>query len=640
MLSKALQIASANAGGENLYIEDVFSTYLYTGNGSTQTITNGIDLAGEGGMIWTKKRSTTGDHNICYTDAGTGTRIIPNETLRLLTGEIAVQSFNSDGVTFGSDSSFTASGQTFASWTFRKAEKFFDVVTYTGNGVAGRTVAHNLGSVPACMIVKVTSANGGWLVYHRSLGATKNLVLNETNAEATSALHWNNTAPTSSVFTVGTIDTNETGRTYVAYLFAHDAGGFGDDGEQNVVSCGSYTADASNNFPVNLGFEPQWVMIKRTDSTGDWEMLDTMRGFKSKAGDGQFLEANKSFAEFNDFGAYLTSTGFIGSNQSASNGGSYIYIAIRRPMKVPESGTEVFSVDQGDSETTNPQFRSNFVTDFAFFRSITAGNNWETTSRLQGRNYMRTNLTTSEAGDADIKWDFMNGFYGPVRNSNFYAWMFRRASGFFDVVCYTGNGSATRSITHNLGVSPELAIFKSRNVSGNFWLVFQKDVCTSPNKVLFLNNTDALAETGNLFSSTGGFAAASTATTLNNIGSSGSINGSGNTQVAYLFATCPNVSKVGSYTGNGSSQTINCGFTSGARFVLIKRTDSTGDWMVSDSARGIVSGNDPYLELNNTNAEVTGEDWLDTDNTGFIVNEVSSSNANTNGATYIFLAIA
>ena len=100
------------------------------------------------------------------------------------------------------------------------------------------------------------------------------------------------------------------------------------------------------------------------------------------------------------------------------------------------------------------------------------------------------------------------------------------------------------------------------------------------------------------------------------------------------------MSKVGSYTGNGSSQTINCGFTSGARFILIKRTDSTGDWYVWDTERGIVAGNDPHLSLNTTAAEVTTDDSIDPDNSGFIVNQVSATNINVSSATYIFYAIA
>jgi hypothetical protein len=124
------------------------------------------------------------------------------------------------------------------------------------------------------------------------------------------------------------------------------------------------------------------------------------------------------------------------------------------------------------------------------------------------------------------------------------------------------------------------------------------------------------------------------------VGISTTVNASGGTYVAYLFATCAGVSKVGSYTGNGSSQTINCGFTGGARFVLVKATSTTGNWIVADSARGIVAGNDPALYLNSTAAEVTGLDWIDADNSGFVVNETATIAANTNGVSYIFLAIA
>jgi len=115
------------------------------------------------------------------------------------------------------------------------------------------------------------------------------------------------------------------------------------------------------------------------------------------------------------------------------------------------------------------------------------------------------------------------------------------------------------------------------------------------------------------------------------------INGN-DTYIAYLFATVAGVSKVGSYTGNGTSQTIDCGFSTGARFVLIKRTDSTGDWHVYDSERGIVAGNDPRLELNTTDAEDTGSDDIDPVSSGFSV--TSNADVNTNTAEYIFLAIA
>jgi hypothetical protein len=110
--------------------------------------------------------------------------------------------------------------------------------------------------------------------------------------------------------------------------------------------------------------------------------------------------------------------------------------------------------------------------------------------------------------------------------------------------------------------------------------------------------------------------------------------------VAYLFATLAGISKVGSYTGNGSSQNINCGFATGARFILIKCTSATGDWYVWDTARGIVSDNDPHLSLNTTATEVTTNDSIDPNSAGFTVNQLAATNINVTSANYIFLAIA
>jgi hypothetical protein len=128
--------------------------------------------------------------------------------------------------------------------------------------------------------------------------------------------------------------------------------------------------------------------------------------------------------------------------------------------------------------------------------------------------------------------------------------------------------------------------------------------------------------------------------TVFTLGSQVQSNNSGATYVAYLFATLAGVSKVGTYTGTGAAQTINCGFTAGSRFVLIKRTDSTGDWYVWDSARGIIPSNDPYLLLNSTAAEVTGTDYVDTTSVGFEITSTAPAAINANGGTFLFLAIA
>jgi len=148
-------------------------------------------------------------------------------------------------------------------------------------------------------------------------------------------------------------------------------------------------------------------------------------------------------------------------------------------------------------------------------------------------------------------------------------------------------------------------------------------------------NNDSVTSSSSVWAST------APTSTVFTVSDSSSVNDPAQNYVAYLFATCAGVSKVGSYSGStGNTVVVPCGFTSGVRFVLIKRTDSTGDWYVWDSARGIIPGNDPYLLLNSTAAEVTGTDYVDTYSAGFEVTSTAPAGLNANGGTYIFLAIA
>jgi len=207
-------------------------------------------------------------------------------------------------------------------------------------------------------------------------------------------------------------------------------------------------------------------------------------------------------------------------------------------------------------------------------------------------------------------------------------YFFARAPSFFDEVCYTGTGSAT-TFSHNLGAVPELMIVKKRSATDD-WAVYAGD----NTDFLQLNTTAATADDNTYWNDT------SPTSTVFSVGTNADVNTSAATYVAYLFATCPGVSKVGSYTGTAATQVINCGFTTGARFVLIKRTDSTGDWYVWDSARGIIAGNDPYLLLNSDAAEVTNTDYVDASATGFELTSTAPAAINASGGSYIFLAIS
>ena len=617
---------------EPVYIEQIFSTYLYTGNGSTRSISNGIDLAGKGGLVWSKARSDVDNNRLYDTVRGTNTVIISNSTSAQLTDSNTVTAFNSDGYSLGTSGNVNLNGTTFVSWTFRKQPKFFDIVTYTGNGAASRNIAHSLGATPGCIICKATSISENWGVYHRSTGAN-GLYLNGTNSAGVTLVP---TGHTSTTFEVadGYGLNNVNGVTYVAYLFAHDAGGFGLTGSDNVISCGSVTTNGSGEATVTLNYEPQWLLLKPSSTTGNWLMVDTMRGWNVNAsGNIQRLRANLSDAE--DLGGQLnpTATGFKTSASGAlAASTTYIYIAIRRgPMKTPTTGTSVFS----PLLTTNSTGATNttgFPVDLQLW-TLTGG--YQTTAQDRLRGVSTTSTQTScpellvpyssaESSNAFQVRNWNNtGFETPsaVSGSSTIWWNFRRAPGFFDEICYTGNGSfAMRN--HNLTVPPELVITKARNANVVWYVVRPNPV----SKYLILNQTDAESPINFPVTST------TTGVTGDTVGE---------TYVYYLFASVAGVSKVGSYTGTGALQTVNCGFTGGARFILIKRTDSTGDWYVYDSARGISSGNDPYILINVAGAaQVTGTNYVDTTSVGFQVTAAAPAGLNANGGSYLFLAIA
>ena len=622
----------------------------YSSNAFTITVTNAVaqngggpftdSTANKGGLVWIKNRNNTRIHQLLDTTRGVWNALDSASSGASAADGSGLTAFNSNGFTIGSSSPYNFNTETFASWTFRKQAKFFDVVTYTGNG-ANRTIAHNLGSVPGCIIIKRTDTAADWQVYHRSLANTEYLVLNSSAAKATGTTRWNSTTPTSTEFSLGTDTTvNANSGTYVAYLFAHDAGGFGAAGTDNVISCGSVLGGAE----ANLGYEPQWVLAKASGLAANWFVLDTMRGLTADTvGSAQVLRPNESTAESTNNRGYITSTGFV---IKEVNNEPYIYIAIRRgPMKTPTSGTSVFSPFSVTASTGTKR-----TTGFAIDLQIAGapysdGQNNSFSDRLRGVSstssesqrslYSPSSVAEATTGGAATKaWD--NTGYQDIAmytGAGMRTLNFGRAPGFFDIVCDTGTGVA-KTVTHNLTVVPELMIRKKRNSATNSdWVVWHSSF-SGTTKFLYLNATDAEANNAAFWTST------APTSSVFSLGNGSRVNNSGDTFVTYLFASVNGVSKVGSYTGNGSSQTINCGFAAGARFILIKRTSSTGDWYVWDTARGIVAGNDPRLSLNTTAAEVTTDDSIDPDNSGFIVNQVAATNINVSAATYIFLAIA
>jgi hypothetical protein len=326
---------SFQVGGKPTLVSDVFSTSLYTGTQATQTITNGIDLSTKGGLVWLKWRSGTNAFGHALYDTVRGpTKQLVSNSLAAETTENRVSSFNNNGFTLTNNTETNYLNDNYVSWTFRKQPLFFDIVTWTGNGTT-QTINHNLGSVPGCIMVKQYASNSTqWAVFHRSNGSNGALCLNDTSAFSSGDFWFNAVDPTSTTFTVGgSGETNQSGQSFIAYIFAHNAGGFG-TGADNAISCGSYTGNGSATGPiVTLGYQPQWLLIKRSTGTanGNWLMLDVMRGFGASTDND--LYANLSNAEGTGLDlAEPQSTGFqIKSSTAGVNASSdtYIYIAIK-----------------------------------------------------------------------------------------------------------------------------------------------------------------------------------------------------------------------------------------------------------------------------------------------------------------------
>jgi hypothetical protein len=314
-----------------------FDALLYTGNGGTKTVAGALFAPD---FVWPKGRSVAYSHGLYDTVRGAGKKLSSNLTGAEL-GSSGLQSFTSDGFTLDSDAGTNENAASYVAWLWKaggtavtntagtissqvsaNVAAGFSIVTYTGTGAAA-TVGHGLGVAPKLVIVKQRNGVLDWPVYHASSGNTGALFLNLTNAFGASANFWQNTTPSSSVVSVGTANyVNSAAATYVAYCFAEIAG---------YSKIGSYTGNGSADGPmVWCGLKPRFLMIKRTDSTGDWVMLDTSRSSYNVAT--QRLYTNVSNAEdTSDTPLDILSSGFklrTANVTSNASGGTYIFYVI------------------------------------------------------------------------------------------------------------------------------------------------------------------------------------------------------------------------------------------------------------------------------------------------------------------------
>jgi len=319
---------------------DYFNTKLYNGTGSAQSIT-GVGFQPD--WLWQKSRSNSQDGRIFDAVRGGSKLIYPSLTNAESTDAQLITSFDSDGFTMGSSgSNVNDSGTTNVAWNWKangqgssntdgsinttytsaNTTSGFSIVKYTGTG-SNATVGHGLGVAPSLIITKSLVATQEWCVYHKSLGATKYLFLNETSAEQTGSVYWQDTAPTSSVFSVGASGPTNSTSAMIAYCFAEKTG---------YSKFGSYTGNgnADGSF-IFCGFKPAFVMIKRTNASDNWNIFDSKRvGYNWS---NYRLFANSSSAEETAESAQrldIVSNGFkLRDNETDvnGNGNPHIYIA-------------------------------------------------------------------------------------------------------------------------------------------------------------------------------------------------------------------------------------------------------------------------------------------------------------------------
>ena len=625
-MSNMLALLAATGGGApKLYADDVFQSYTRVGTGASATVTTNIDMT-KGFTLHSKVRSAADNHAIYDSARGVTFDLATNTTAAQTTQVTGLTAVSATGHTIGTLGKMNASGDTYVDWVFRQAAKFHKVVSVTKTAGSNATVdLSTLGTV-GMVKVKRTDATGSWYVWHRSLTAGKLLIGETTAAEATLG----------HITVVGTTLTLVNGviadGTYHVEAYAHDTSADG------LIQCGSFTTDGSGNATVSLGFELQYLHAKATDTALDWTVYDSSRGMAVNSRP-RGLRPNLTAVEYDADTMTPTATGFNAIVWSAST--TYAYMAIRRPNKPPTSGTQVYNaIARTGTGAAATVTGVGFAPDLVLSKART-GSFWAAFfSKLVGAGQtLRYTTSVAEESDPAAVTAFLmdgvslgsDGSIGSINigATNYINYYFRRAVGVCDVVCDAGTGVA-HTIAHGLGATPEMVIRKRRN-GIEHWRIYSAHL---PNTTI-LDETSAAKSTD-----TTAWNSASPTASVFTVGTGAAVNTNAATHVTYLFASLAGVSKCGSYTGTAATKQIDCGFTAGARFVLIKRTDAAGDWYVWDSVRGIIAGNDPYLLLNSTAVEVTTTDYIDPYAAGFELSSTAPAAINASGGNFIYLAIA
>ena len=463
-----------------------------------------------------------------------------------------------------------------------------------------------------------------------------------TNITNTKLLCCNHENRDGSTVTPGTITAE--GNPVARYFSPFDdpAGFVFGDNEEGIVKVGSYIGNGSTTGPeVFLGHEPQWLMIKRIDTSETWDIYDSMRGIVSGDND-QTLRPDSSASEYGYDRLSLTPTGFQAmndNNHTNADGGTYIYLSIRRPDgyvgKPADAGTDVFSLGTRSGSSSDALACVNTLVDFSLIKNYGAGEYWAVNARLMGKYTLKANATNANLTGAlptTKQWDNMLGHMvaasngatnSPTGNMVDYGW--KRHAG-FTICTWVGDGS-NRTIPHDLSKTPEMIWIKNRG-STNHWIIGHKGLNggTNPWEKYLRFTTESefdfdmfqdLAPTSTHFA----------------IKANDHVNENTQPFIAMLFASVDGISKVGYYDGQQTELTITTGFA--PRFLIVRRINGADNWWVFDTTRGWASGNNSkLLQLDSSSSEST-QDFGAPTSTGFTL-VGDSTRTNAVGNDYIY----
>ena len=616
-------------------------TYAYDGTATNVTYQEATNFSPD--LVWIKSRSNAASNFLFDTIRGTSNWLASDLNLGQNVAS-GVTSFDSNGFTLGSNGAMNGSSTTYAAWCFNAGtdaaasntdgsitstvkanpDAGFSIVKYTGNGTNGATVGHGLDDPPELIITKGLSTAYNWNVV-TSLFQDGYLELNTTSAFNSNSARYITAGNTTNSLT-NYVQFNQNNIEHIAYCF-HSV-----DGIQKV---GSYTGNGSaNGTIVETGFEPAFVLIKRTDGANSWAIHDNKRATSNPRN--KELFANLSDSEGTFTALDFLSNGFqLKTSNTLYNGSSnnYIYLAIAADPDtttptVENSFDVVTWTGNGGTQTINTDFKPDLV--WLKSRNNASWSHFLQDSVRGAENFLISNLTNAEATTLPHIVDSFdtNGFTvlgnGNSNNNNdtYVAWCWKAgdhddnlpqintegtidsvvsvndAAG-FSIVSFTGPATnVTATVGHGLSAAPELVITKILNSSVN-WYTSIGGITGNDNDYLSLNTTDAVNNNPSFV-----FGPHSSTTFTTSQAFSGN-----NPSIAYCFHSVDGYQKIGSYTSNASVK-ITTGFE--PRWIMIKYTGAASDWWIMDTARydgstGTHGGKlvKPFLEANTSDAEAS-----------------------------------